>query len=66
MEVTNPGLLAAGVQSMVNSGNKGGNPVLSKPGIETKAGFICFAETGSEFNQKPDHDFGNVDIDKIP
>ena len=67
MEVTNPGLLAAGVSSMVTSGNQGGNPVLSKPGLETKAGYMCFADVGGDYMQKPEHDFGDVgDIDKIP
>lgn len=66
MQVTNPELLAGGVLSMVDSGNQGGNPVMSKPGAETKAGFMCYSDLGAERMGKPENDFGNFDISKIP
>lgn len=66
MQVTNHELLAGGVLSMVNSGNQGGNPVMSKPGAETKAGYLCYADIGAERFGKPEHDFGTFDIDKVP
>ena len=41
-------LVAHGVESMLASGNQGGNPVLSKPGKETVAHYVCFQEVGGE------------------
>jgi hypothetical protein len=66
MIVNNPDLLAAGVVSMVDSGNQGGNPVMSKPGIETKAGFMCYSDIGGARFDKQVNDFGNFDINKVP
>ena len=65
MEVTKQ-LLARDIVSMVPSGNQGGNPVISKQGISTKAGNMAFTTIGSQRPQPPTHDFGNVDIDKVP
>jgi hypothetical protein len=50
---------------MVTSGKQGGNPVLSKPGIGTKNGNLCFSDVG-EPRGRPEHDFGTFDIDKVP
>lgn len=66
MEVTNKQLLAKDILSMVQSGNQGGNPVISKQGISTKAGNMAFTTIGTQRPQLPNHDFGNIDIDKIP
>jgi hypothetical protein len=54
---------------MVDSGNQGGNPVISKPGRETKAGNLCFSNLGEvKLDSGPKHDFGDniKDISKIP
>ena len=55
---------------MVHSGNQGGNPVMSKPGLETKAAYMCYSDLGGSLDmyKKQEHDFGgaSVDIDKIP
>jgi hypothetical protein len=66
MEVNNPQLLAVGAKSMVNSGHLGGNPVLSKLGIETKSTNICFADGDHTVGYKVEHDFGSFDIEKVP
>jgi len=39
---------------------------MSKSGIETKAGYLCFTNIGEERGGKPQHDFGNFNIDKVP
>jgi hypothetical protein len=66
MEVNNPKLLAVGAKSMVGSGHLGGNPVMSKLGVETKATNICFADGDHTIGSKVEHDFGNFDIEKVP
>ena len=66
MQVTNHGLLAAGVLSMVNSGNLGGNPVFSKPGIASKTGNLCLSNEEDNLRDKPENDFGKFDIKTVP
>jgi hypothetical protein len=52
---------------MIPSGDKGGNPVISKIGIETIAGSNCFTDSSAHNrNQSHQNEFGNVDISKIP
>ena len=51
---------------MVQSGNQGGNPVISKHGISTKAGNMAFTTIGSSRPQLANNEFGNIDMDKIP
>jgi len=59
-------LLAVGAKSMVGSGHLGGNPVMSKLGVETKASNICFADGDHTLSSKVEQDFDNFDIDKVP
>ena len=62
MEVTNNQLLARDIVSMVASGNQGGNPVISKPGIQTKTGNLAFTTIGAKYVTRNNPS----ELDKIP
>lgn len=51
---------------MIDSGNQGGNTVLSRVGGETVVNYNCFNTIGSPRKVNATHDFGNFNIDKVP
>lgn len=59
-------LLANGVLSMITSGNQGGNPVISRAGAETNSNFMCYQTIGEARPHPATHDFGNINIDRVP
>jgi len=66
MQISNPNLLAQGINSMVTSGETGGNPVISKAGNDSIANFMCFHSEINRNNPFTNHDFGDFDIRKVP
>ena len=47
---------------MVHSGDTGGNPVISKAGLDSISQFMCFQSEMNRENPFAQHDFGDFDI----
>ena len=66
MQISNTQLLAKDINSMVYSGDTGGNPVISKAGLDSISQFMCFQSEMNRENPFAQHDFGDFDIRKVP